>query len=140
MTHATCRPLPHALSRPQGFAPSLVLGLALLLAGTGAQAQPADPAEPSTTAAEAALTHWPAAGDSDATAAATPITQRAPSERTQVGRATDHLLAMQRASQGSQPRPIDGEQASRSYQRYLQSFETRIPEHYETGVDTGVGD
>jgi len=52
-----------------------------------------------------------------------------------VGRATERLLAMQTASPGVHPRPIDGEQASRSYQRYLKSFETKIPERFETGLD-----
>ncbi|WP_394681668.1 DUF3613 domain-containing protein [uncultured Comamonas sp.] len=52
-----------------------------------------------------------------------------------VGRATERLLAMQVASPGVHPRPIDGEQARRSYQRYLKSFETKIPERFEAGVD-----
>lgn len=52
-----------------------------------------------------------------------------------VGRATERLLAMQVASPGVHPRPIDGEQASRSYQRYLKSFETKIPERFDTGLD-----
>ena len=33
------------------------------------------------------------------------------------------------------PDGLDGEQASRSYQRYLKSFETTIPEHYESGLN-----
>ncbi|QMV74102.1 DUF3613 domain-containing protein [Comamonas piscis] len=52
-----------------------------------------------------------------------------------IGNATERLLAMQTASRGAHPRPIDGEQASRSYQRYLKSFETKIPERFETGLD-----
>lgn len=52
-----------------------------------------------------------------------------------IGNATERLLAMQTASPGVHPRPIDGEQASRSYQRYLKSFETKIPERFETGLD-----
>ncbi len=52
-----------------------------------------------------------------------------------VGKATDGILALQRTSKSSRPRSIDGEQASRSYQRYLKSFETTIPERYETGMD-----
>lgn len=52
-----------------------------------------------------------------------------------IGSATEGLLAMQRNAIGARPRPIDGEQASRSYQRYLKSFETSIPEHYGTGLD-----
>lgn len=52
-----------------------------------------------------------------------------------IGSATEGLLALQRNAAGARPRPIDGEQASRSYQRYLKSFETSIPEHYATGLD-----
>lgn len=51
-----------------------------------------------------------------------------------IGSATQALLDLQRASPGARPRPIDGEQASRSYQRYLKSFETTIPEHYSSGL------
>ncbi len=51
-----------------------------------------------------------------------------------IGSATQTLWEMQRASPGVRPRPIDGEQASRSYQRYLKSFETAIPEHYTSGL------
>ncbi len=73
---------------------------------------------------------------------AVPASTRAlqPLNRTaaEVGHATEQLLAMQRASEGQRPRPIDGEHASRSLQRYLKSFETEIPEHYETGIDTGA--
>lgn len=52
-----------------------------------------------------------------------------------IGSATERLLAMQVASPGVHPRPIDGEQASRSYQRYIKSFETKIPERFDTGLD-----
>lgn len=55
----------------------------------------------------------------------------------EVGPATHALLEMQRQSAGEHPRAIDGEQATRSYQRYLKSFEFPIPEKFETGVDTG---
>lgn len=52
-----------------------------------------------------------------------------------IGSATERLLSMQVASPGVHPRPIDGEQASRSYQRYIKSFETKIPERFDTGLD-----
>lgn len=52
-----------------------------------------------------------------------------------VGSATERLLALQTASPGVHPHPIDGEQANRSYQRYLKSFETKIPERFDTGLD-----
>lgn len=53
----------------------------------------------------------------------------------EIGSATQTLWEMQRASPGVRPRPIDGDQASRSYQRYLKSFEYPIPEHYSSGLD-----
>lgn len=73
--------------------------------------------------------------------ASTPATAQRPQHgrRIHIGSATDQLLTLQRASSGSAPRPIDGEQAQRSYQRYLHSFETKIPEHYGTGLQTGLG-
>lgn len=65
---------------------------------------------------------------------ATPPPPRQPGRRIEIGRSTYDLLAVQRASQGLRPRPIDGEQAGRSYERYLKSFETEIPERFETGL------
>lgn len=54
----------------------------------------------------------------------------------EIGAATDELLAKQRAAQGSVPRMIDGEQAVRSYARYLKSFEHPLPESYEMSTST----
>ncbi|MEG0974793.1 MAG: DUF3613 domain-containing protein [Comamonas sp.] len=56
-------------------------------------------------------------------------------QRTDIGYSTNQLFEMQRSAQASRPRNIDGEQASRSYQRYLKSFETVIPEQFETGMN-----
>ncbi|MBB6578863.1 putative membrane-bound mannosyltransferase [Comamonas odontotermitis] len=55
--------------------------------------------------------------------------------RTDVGYATDSLLDMQRNAHGERARHIDAEQARRSYQRYLKSFDTAIPEKFDTGLD-----
>ena len=44
---------------------------------------------------------------------------------------------MQHSQPGQRARPIDGEQARRSYARYLKSFETEIPALYKTGVEAG---
>lgn len=52
-----------------------------------------------------------------------------------IGNAAQTLWDLQRAAPGVRPRPIDGDQASRSYQRYLKSFEYAIPEHYGSGLD-----
>lgn len=54
--------------------------------------------------------------------------------RIDIGGATQSLLELQRNAPAVHARSIDGEQASRSYQRYLKSFETTIPEHYNTGL------
>lgn len=68
-----------------------------------------------------------------------PAAQPLPPHSLDMGSATEQLLARQRSAPGLRPRPIDGEQAGRSWQRYLKSFETKIPEKYETGIDTGGG-
>lgn len=88
---------------------------------------------PSSNAADAASSpHSPAAAEYEPVVAS----EEAPSERRiDVGAATGSLFAMQRKSQGLRPRPIDGEQARRSYQRYLKSFETTIPERFDTGLE-----
>lgn len=102
-------------------------------------AQVEDPDEPSTTEAEKALTQWPESGDRPFDAKPQrPIQFKRASERTEIGLATHRLLNAQRSAQSAHPRTIDGEQASRSYARYLKSFETEIPEQYSTGIDTGV--
>lgn len=49
-----------------------------------------------------------------------------------IGQETQHLLAMQRSAPAQRNRWIDGDQAGRSYARYLKSFEYPIPEKYES--------
>lgn len=50
-----------------------------------------------------------------------------------VGAATERLLAMQRDGKAAgAPQPIAGEVATRSYHRYLDSFNKPIPEFNET--------
>lgn len=66
---------------------------------------------------------------------AEPFTPVSTTHRIAIGNATEKLFAMQRDLPAQRPRHIDGEQASRSYQRYLKSFETSIPEKYDTGLD-----
>lgn len=58
-----------------------------------------------------------------------------------VGDATSQLLALQRSGAAASPvpRPITGDVAARSYQRYLKSFEHPIPERFDTTVGTGSG-
>jgi len=57
-------------------------------------------------------------------------------QASEIGAATDELFAKQRTSVAVRPRMIDGEQASRSYERYLKSFEYEIPEAFDTGTQT----
>lgn len=54
----------------------------------------------------------------------------------QIGDATRSLLSMQREgdSASSTPRPLAGDVASLSYQRYLDSFKHAIPEKFTTTV------
>ena len=52
-----------------------------------------------------------------------------------VGDQTNAMLALQKQSAGVRSRAIDGEQAARSYERYLKSFEHPIPEHYASGLE-----
>lgn len=70
--------------------------------------------------------------DASAPAVAAP----APAQRLRVGDATRDLLAKQSGGTlaSSTPRPIPGETAHRSYQRYLNSFDHPIPEKYSTTV------
>lgn len=62
-------------------------------------------------------------------------------ERVQVGDATQGLLAWQRSGEiaSPTPRPIAGNIANRSYERYLKSFEFAIPEHMNSTVKTSGG-
>jgi hypothetical protein len=57
-----------------------------------------------------------------------------------VGDATAGLLALQRDGTAASPvpRPITGEVATRSYQRYLRSFEQAIPERLGGSVSGGT--
>ncbi|MDQ0038216.1 hypothetical protein J2W30_006003 [Variovorax boronicumulans] len=59
----------------------------------------------------------------------------------QVGDATSNLLAWQRSGEVSstRPRPIEGNVANRSYERYLKSFEYPIPERFSSSVKSTGG-
>ncbi|WP_219219801.1 DUF3613 domain-containing protein [Variovorax boronicumulans] len=62
--------------------------------------------------------------------------QPALSVRLQVGDATHNLLAMQREGNVAStiPRPLAGDVATLSYQRYLDSFKFPIPEKFSATV------
>ena len=111
--------------------------LAMVLCGLGFNAHAqlvrnVTPTPAATTPAPAA-TSAPSQAEA-APAPATPALNQATRQIT-IGSATERLLHAQRVLPPQRSRHIDGEQASRSYQRYLQSFETKIPEQFETGVD-----
>jgi len=59
----------------------------------------------------------------------------------QVGDATLNLLAWQRGGEVSSaaPRPIEGNVANRSYERYLKSFEYPVPEKFSSSVKSTSG-
>ncbi len=79
----------------------------------------------------------PAAAAGPADAATAPAVAPPP-PRIDIGHATERLLSLQASPQHTPaPRPIAGEQARRSYARYLKSFETDIPALYKTGSDSG---
>ena len=58
-----------------------------------------------------------------------------------VGAATQRLLALQRGGTmaSTTPRPIPGEVAHRSYERYLNSFNHPIPDRYGSSVSMRQG-
>lgn len=58
-----------------------------------------------------------------------------------LGDATQNLLAWQRSGEiaSPTPRPIAGSVASRSYERYIKSFEHPIPEHLNSTVTKSSG-
>ncbi|SCX74048.1 DUF3613 domain-containing protein [Variovorax sp. EL159] len=111
------------------------LGLAFLLASAAhaatAQETASNPAAPAARAIPVETT--PAQNE--------PRPQTAPPAeyepvRLQVGDATQSLFAWQRSGElaSTTPRPIPGDVANRSYERYLKSFEFPIPERMTSTV------
>lgn len=112
-------------------------GQTLLLCSLGLAWASAILAEPVPTRAVAAVEIAAAPALSATTGAPQPQAAQPaplPTPQIDIGSATQALWELQRASVGTYPRSIDGEQASRSYQRYLKSFETQIPEQYNAGL------
>ncbi|RYX89638.1 MAG: DUF3613 domain-containing protein [Comamonadaceae bacterium] len=107
----------HAARLVQATA-ALVIGLACILLARSAAAQ-----QPSATAGAASATI-------SAASTTTPVSSP------KVGDATRALLAHQAdgVSASAVPRPIAGDVAQRSYERYLKSFEYPVPESFGTTV------
>lgn len=86
----------------------------------------------------AAALLWLSPARAQAPAAVAPAA--APAARVQVGDATHSLLEKQRAGTlaSDTARPIAGEVAQRSYERYLRSFERPIPESFTTVASPGA--
>jgi len=120
--------------------PTFGLAAVLVIASPAAAAQEtAKPVQPealtamtATTAAVPSPTARPARPDQEEMDAAGEIAYG----RLQIGDATQGLLAWQRSGEiaSPAPRPIAGDVASRSYERYLKSFEFPIPERMSSIV------
>jgi len=110
---------PHALHLPALLRTAL-LGLAIGTVAWTASAQPTG-TPPAATAATAQAT--------EAEPAHVPL-------RRPVGDATRDLLALQREGRAASPtpRPIAGEVADLSYQRYLKSFTHPIPADFKSSI------
>lgn len=124
----------HCFSVPRGTAlPMSLLGMALAVACSTAGAQQS--AGTTSTAQRVDEVRASDASQTGLTAAPASL---------QIGDATRDLLALQRGGSvaSATPRPIAGDIAGRSYQRYLKSFEHPIPQSYSTTVrspNSGVG-
>lgn len=122
--------------------PLVVLALMLAAASAGAQQgsvstvtvdsaamQPLPPLAPPASAASAR---------SDAAVAPAPVV---PEPADALGGSTRQLLALQRGGSVASPvpRPLPGEIAQRSRERYLKSFEYPIPERFQSSVTQKPG-
>jgi hypothetical protein len=124
---------------PASIAALSMLGLSLMLAIANASAQSAQATtETRAPASAAAAPRGDIARDETAPAANEEEWVLEDAPPLQVGDSATGLLALQREGGNASPtpRPIDGEVARRSYERYLKSFEFPIPEHFSSTVKT----
>ncbi|MFD2754337.1 DUF3613 domain-containing protein [Comamonas terrae] len=134
--------MPRPFAFPSTRLHPLLLSMLLASAATAASAQTQEATERTVASVQADVVPTPIPEGSSHHASAPAPTAASdhreahaqPLHRIAIGSATQRLFEMQSTLPGLRPRHIDGEQASRSYQRYLKSFETTIPEQYETGV------
>ena len=125
--------------RPASIATAVLLGTFGSCASAAAQHAPL--IERMTDTRAASGTTAPTAGDTAAAAATTAAATSASTTtfanppRTQVGDTTRSLLQFQAdSSRPGTVLPMLGEAASRSYQRYLKSFDYPIPEYFEAAL------
>ncbi|MET3381868.1 DUF3613 domain-containing protein [Variovorax paradoxus] len=121
----------HRLSALSAF------GLAAALMSTAPMALAQQAVPPKAPAPEPASTPTPALQAQEEMAGAEEFVY----EPLQVGDATQGLLAWQRSGDiaSTTPRPIAGNVANRSYERYLKSFEFPIPERMGSTVKSTTG-
>lgn len=110
----------------------------LTLAPGGAWAQAGAPASMQTLSAPVVT---PVVVDAAAAPQAAPAEPLAEAIAEPVGNSTQRLLALQRSGQlaSTLPRPLPGEIAQRSRERYLKSFEREIPERFQSSVGAKSG-
>jgi predicted component of type VI protein secretion system len=127
---------PHAPA-PTPPAPTTIAPAAAMQAPSPANAAP--PAPPTAPLVAPAVVATPATAHLPVTAQVEPV---APvhATRTAIGDTTRSVLRMQaQGTHAGRALPMLGETASRSYQRYLESFSHPIPEFFETTVPTSEG-
>jgi hypothetical protein len=131
----------HRLPRSSAARSAAGLVLALMIAAASAQNAPTASATPAPDAK--AAPQPPSAGVPMQDGAEQVVTDEevefTDMPPLQVGDAASNLLAWQREGDiaSSTPRPIAGDVARRSYERYLKSFEYPIPERLGSTVKTG---
>lgn len=123
--------LAHPFSRSLTLTATALLALAAMAAAAPAHAED-KPAAPRIQEAAQAMQDDEDEAYDEAADALPPL---------QVGDATGALLAWQRSGQiaSPTPRPIAGDVATRSYERYLKSFEHPIPEFLNSSVKQAQG-
>jgi Protein of unknown function (DUF3613) len=117
---------------------SIALMLAFGVVGTaGAQSPAGARSDVASSGAVPGGTSDPATSDATAMDRPAGQTSRAP-RASEVGHATLAWLDLQRSGRAAAPlQPTLGVEASLAYQRYIESFRTKIPASFTSSIDTG---